>query len=80
LTALLITAAACSGADEPTDPPPAAPETRAGSAAPRAEDPSDGGERTAGVLGFSAPQLGGGTIEGRDYSGRDVAFWFWAPW
>ena len=33
-----------------------------------------------GVLAFSAPQLGGGTIEGADFSGRDVAFWFWAPW
>ena len=33
-----------------------------------------------GVLAFSAPRLGGGTIEGADFAGRDVAFWFWAPW
>jgi hypothetical protein len=32
------------------------------------------------VLGFTAPRLGGGTIEGVDFAGRDVAFWFWAPW
>jgi hypothetical protein len=32
------------------------------------------------VLRFSAPKLGGGSIEGEDYSGRDVALWFWAPW
>jgi hypothetical protein len=35
---------------------------------------------TPDVLRFSAPRLGGGTIEGEDYSGRDVALWFWAPW
>ena len=34
----------------------------------------------AEVLRFTAPRLGGGTIEGADYAGRDVAFWFWAPW
>ena len=33
-----------------------------------------------GVLAFTAPLLGGGTIEGTDFAGRDVAFWFWAPW
>ena len=32
------------------------------------------------VLRFTAPRLGGGTIEGEDFAGRDVAFWFWAPW
>jgi len=62
----------------PTDRPEPAP-----SQAPSA---SDGGDRAADAghvpkaLRFSAPQLGGGTIEGADYAGRDVAFWFWAPW
>jgi hypothetical protein len=32
------------------------------------------------VLSFTAPRLGGGTLDGEDYSGRDVAIWFWAPW
>jgi hypothetical protein len=32
------------------------------------------------VLRFTAPRLGGGTLDGEDYSGRDVAIWFWAPW
>jgi hypothetical protein len=32
------------------------------------------------VLDFSAPRLGGGTIEGADYQGQDLALWFWAPW
>jgi hypothetical protein len=32
------------------------------------------------ILDFSAPRLGGGTIEGSDYAGHDLAIWFWAPW
>ena len=32
------------------------------------------------VLRFAAPRLSGGTIDGEDLSGQDVAFWFWAPW
>ena len=44
-----------------------------------------GGDRNGGgpvpeVLRFSAPRLGGGTVEGEDFSGQDVALWFWAPW
>jgi len=46
---------------------------------------SSGGDRNGGgtvpeVLRFSAPRLGGGTVEGEDFSGQDVALWFWAPW
>ncbi len=40
----------------------------------------EGSGAPAEVRSFSAPRLGGGTIDGEDYSGRDVAFWFWAPW
>jgi hypothetical protein len=32
------------------------------------------------VLDFTAPRLGGGTVEGADYAGKDTAIWFWAPW
>lgn len=39
-----------------------------------------GGGRVPEVLRFSAPRLGGGTVEGEDFSGEDVALWFWAPW
>jgi hypothetical protein len=45
---------------------------------PRAADASTPAANT--VLRFTAPRLGGGTIEGEDFAGRDVAFWFWAPW
>ncbi len=38
------------------------------------------GEAPAEILRFSAPRLGGGTVEREDFAGRDVAFWFWAPW
>jgi hypothetical protein len=32
------------------------------------------------VLDFEAPLLDGGTLRGADLTGKDVAFWFWAPW
>lgn len=32
------------------------------------------------VLDFEAPLLGGGSLKGADLAGKDVAFWFWAPW
>jgi hypothetical protein len=35
---------------------------------------------TPEILDFEAPLLGGGTLRGADYAGKDVAFWFWAPW
>lgn len=80
LTALLIATAACSDA---TGSVGVSPDSRvdAGSGRPSADDAdstSDGS--SAPVLRFSAPRLGGGTVEGEDYSGSDVAFWFWAPW
>ena len=43
-------------------------------------DKGGGGRRVPEVLRFSAPRLGGGTVEGEDFSGEDVALWFWAPW
>jgi len=95
LAALLMLAAACSTAgggaaeDAPASPPAESATTPppAGSAAPGGQgtDQGEGGVEDAGrptpeVLRFSAPKLGGGTVDGEDYSGRDVAIWFWAPW
>jgi len=37
---------------------------------------------TAGVpqsLSFSAPKVGGGTIDMAAYAGQPVLLWFWAP-
>ena len=76
LFALAIVAAACSGQGDGVDAPSASPagERSTGASTPAANGP------IAEILRFSAPSLDGGTIEGKDYSRRDVAFWFWAPW
>jgi hypothetical protein len=42
--------------------------------------PSSGGSPAPEVLDFEAPLLAGGTFHGADLAGKDVAFWFWAPW
>ena len=31
------------------------------------------------TLQFTAAKLDGGTIQGADFAGKPVAFWFWAP-
>lgn len=80
LAAFALVAAACGGE-------PAATIDAVGSAAP----PSGGGSTQTQtgtpspaaipeILEFEAPLLGGGTLRGVDYAGKDVAFWFWAPW
>jgi hypothetical protein len=51
-----------------SDPTPAP----GGTAEPRGGSPD--------ILDFEYPLLGGGTIRGADLAGKDVAFWFWAPW
>jgi hypothetical protein len=81
---VLLILAACSGESVEADA------GRSASRSPASPAPSSAPEVTASpekddgptpeVLRFSAPRLGGGTIEGEDYSGRDVALWFWAPW
>lgn len=85
---LVVVATSCGGpaglADAGTRS--ATPADRSEPAPSQAPSGSGGGGGTADagqvpkVLRFTAPQLGGGTIEGADYAGRDVAFWFWAPW
>jgi hypothetical protein len=64
--AIVVFAAACTSA-----PPARSPD------AATSETPSSA---MAEVLDFTAPQLGGGTLEGADYAGKDTAIWFWAPW
>jgi hypothetical protein len=78
VAALVLLAAACTG-DTPgpsrTEPAATTPSEGGASASPTA-----GGPAPAEVLRFTAPRLGGGTIGGAEFAGRDVAFWFWAPW
>ena len=45
---------------------------------PRAQSTS--ANKASGMLDFQAPKLGGGTVNGSDFAGQDVAMWFWAPW
>ena len=72
-------AGACSS--EPSEPRAADASTPApiATTSPTA-DRSTAPATAAAVLRFTAPRLGGGTVEGEDLAGRDVAFWFWAPW
>jgi hypothetical protein len=75
---------ACSSDSEtPGDPAPTAPAATAAVT----PTPDDGASRSDGpetevpeVLDFEAPLLGGGSLRGETLAGRDVAFWFWAPW
>lgn len=71
--ALALTAAACVGGSTSTDPP-TDPAT-SGAASPQVT-----GTAVPEVLDFEAPLLGGGSLKGADLAGKDVAFWFWAPW
>ncbi len=42
--------------------------------------PEPDGAASVELLDFEAPLLAGGTFRGEDLAGKDVAFWFWAPW
>jgi hypothetical protein len=82
----MLVAAACAsgGPDDATETGPGSSSVT--SPTPQDPSPTDrggaggSGRPVAEVLRFSAPRLGGGTIEGVDFAGKDVAFWFWAPW
>lgn len=74
--ALALAGAACGGApatgEGATPPSSASAPTGTVTMGPAAAVPD--------VLDFEAPLLGGGTLRGADLAGKDVAFWFWAPW
>ena len=71
---LAVVAAAC-GSDPADDGTTSSPARGGTSASPDAPTPV-----LPDVLDFEAPLLGGGTLDGESLAGRDVAFWFWAPW
>jgi hypothetical protein len=64
LAVLALAASACSQGTSAASGPPA----------------TSGSPGVAELLDFTAPVLGGGTLRGADYAGKDVAIWFWAPW
>lgn len=42
--------------------------------------PSVPGRTTPEILKWSAPLIGGGTINMADFTGQQVLLWFWAPY
>ena len=85
MTAVLATSllAACASADR-SRPSPAPESTLTARPTPQGTDPAEetspGGVDVPRALRFTAPALGGGTIDGADFAGHDLAMWFWAPW
>jgi hypothetical protein len=77
---LLMAAAACSNASVPmqgsmvptSSGGPNGPKPTKTTASPGVEVPE--------LLDFEATLIDGGTFHGVDVAGKDVAFWFWAPW
>ncbi len=65
----------------PQDAAPSPVDTATAADAPSPEPPvGSDAAANAEVLDFTARRLAGGTIEGTQLAGRDVALWMWAPW
>lgn len=75
LTVLLL--AACGDATAESEVPKGDPIPEVASEAPQPEG-ADTAE-AAGALQFSAPLVGGGELDFRQFAGTTVALWFWAP-
>jgi hypothetical protein len=81
---LAVGLGACSGDRTTVDPTTTAPRVTGpvdvGPGATVGPAPADSGDgEDAGVLGFQAPLVGGGTLDASTLIGQPVAFWFWAP-
>ena len=76
MTAAAMLLVACGGQDTSGAPPGV--ENFGKTQSPPAQ--GMGSEGVPEILDFSAPRLEGGEVNGADYSGDDVALWFWAPW
>ena len=78
---LAFALAACGGDQTPTDGGGTPTEGTGSAPTPRATGSGPSASPiVADVLDFEAPLLSGGTLDGETLAGRDVAFWFWAPW
>ena len=78
LAGLALVAAGCGGGDDGAQSGGAqSGGAQSGGAQPPASAPA---EARPAAFAFSAPALGGGTVEGSDYADTGVALWFWAPW
>lgn len=77
--------AAAEPAEAPASEAPAEPsvESPAREEEPATAEPQDDEAPPAAIpalLDFTAPAVGGGTVDGADHAGKPVALWFWAPW
>ena len=74
--AVALVVAAC-GSTTPTSrsAAPAATASAASAAATVA-----GATQPPAILQFKAPLVAGGALDGTTFTGKPVAFWFWAPW
>ena len=71
----VVSLAACGNPDvQPAEPLAAPPATATPTSAPTPTPPA-----VPQSLAFSAPQVGGGTIDMAAYAGQPVLLWFWAP-
>jgi hypothetical protein len=61
--------------DDTTTRPASAPSPVATAAAPAASNTG----AIPDSLAFSAPRVGGGSVNLADYAGKPVMLWFWAP-
>jgi hypothetical protein len=78
--ALVALSAVACGGDVSTEAGTSSAAPAPTSEAPASPGSVDPAPVVAQVLDFEAPLLDGGTFRGETLAGRDVAFWFWAPW
>jgi hypothetical protein len=78
---LCVIGAALLGAcgDNTITPPAAAPAASASASAATTPATAPGSSSVPDSLAFSAPRVGGGTVNLADYAGKPVLLWFWAP-
>ena len=69
--ALVLGVTAC-GSTATTTSAPSTAAAPAVTAAPATQPPA--------ILQFKAPLVAGGALDGTTFTGKPVAFWFWAPW
>jgi ABC-type uncharacterized transport system auxiliary subunit len=71
--ALALVLAACASKAAPSaQAPGTAAQAATATVAPATQPPA--------ILQFKAPLVAGGALDGTTFTGKPVAFWFWAPW
>ncbi|MEO7369525.1 MAG: hypothetical protein ABI949_05935 [Ilumatobacteraceae bacterium] len=71
ISVMLLSSCGAAGSQSSPQPTAAPPTTSASNPTSLATVPQS--------LAFSAPRVGGGTIDLADYAGKPVLLWFWAP-